>query len=300
MDSLTDSELIKGLKERFQEKDRALYDIRQLTRKIEKVNKKLQESESLKSNFLSNIRNEINNPLTSIMGLAKQIALSGGALNCETAVAISNMIHSEAFDLDFQLKNIFAAADIEAGEAELCISNVSIGSLIRNRIESYSHRADEKKLSVRFTGNCADDREGEIFFKTDPEKLNLIFSNLLSNAIEFSSEGGEVEVNLYIDDEHLNIVLKNNGIMVDKPDLEAIFDRFRQLDTGVKKSHRGHGLGLSVTQSLIEFLNGTITVSSNQGEGSIFTSTIPEAESDGEVDIFSVDSNEFIFEEKKL
>ncbi|KJR42664.1 histidine kinase, partial [Candidatus Magnetoovum chiemensis] len=76
MDSMTDSQLIDELKKRFEEKDKALFDLRVMTKKLETLNKRLQESEALKSNFLSNIKNEINNPLTSILGLTQQLKTS--------------------------------------------------------------------------------------------------------------------------------------------------------------------------------------------------------------------------------
>ena len=73
MNRLTDEQLIEELKERFQENKKTLQDLRILTKKLEQVNRKLQESEAMKTNFLSNIRNEMNNPLTSIMGLSRQL-----------------------------------------------------------------------------------------------------------------------------------------------------------------------------------------------------------------------------------
>jgi signal transduction histidine kinase len=298
MEGLDDNESIKELKKRFQEKNKALYDLRALTRKLEAVNKKLQESEALKSNFLSNIRNEINNPLTAIMGLSKQLISPGEQLDSETVLTVANMIHSESFNLDFQLRNIFAAAEIEAGENELGISKVNICKLILDTIEVFSHKSGEKKVSIRFFNECSDDTGNEFFFRTDSLKLNVILYNLLSNSIEYSSENGSVDLKAYLTDGHLNISVADTGEGLDKSEQELIFDRFKQLDTGTMKSHRGHGLGLSVTKSLIEFLNGTIAVSSNRCQGSIFTVTIPE--SDQEVDALSVVSNEFLFEEERF
>ncbi|MGD0281591.1 MAG: sensor histidine kinase, partial [Dissulfurispiraceae bacterium] len=106
MSEHSDIELIEEMKKRFEEKNRALHDLRMMTRKLEDVNRKLQESEALKSNFLSNIRNEINNPLTSILVVAAEIAAVQGA-GCEECISMAGIIYKEAFDLDFQLRNIF-------------------------------------------------------------------------------------------------------------------------------------------------------------------------------------------------
>ena len=125
MNRLTDEELIAELKERFAFNLKALDDLREMTGKLEEMNTKLQESESVKGHFLSNIRNEINNPLTSIMGLSTQF-MGNKQCDPERCADISRMIYLEAFHLDFQLQNIFMAAELEAGEAEPAFSRVDI------------------------------------------------------------------------------------------------------------------------------------------------------------------------------
>jgi len=115
MDGMNDAELLAELAKRFRDTSKALHDMRVMNEKIEKLNIKLAESEKLKSNFLSNIRNEINNPLTAILNMAGQLALP--QKDEQSRQLMARMIHDEAFDLDFQLRNIFMAAEIEAGEA---------------------------------------------------------------------------------------------------------------------------------------------------------------------------------------
>lgn len=294
MHRLTNSELIDELKKRFEENEKVFSALKAVNNKLEVVNKKLQESERLKSNFLSNIRNEINNPLTSILCISKALT-AGDALNRETVSSLADSIHSEAFNLDLQLRNIFAASEIEAGEAVPGISKVDIDMLINGTVELFMHKADDRKIKVIF------DSLGESGcnpnFMTDPEKLQLVIINLLSNAIEFSQEGGCVELKAWRLGNSLNIAVKDHGIGIDKSDQGIIFDRFRQLDTGAAKSHLGHGLGLSVTKAAVELLNGTISVESDKDKGAAFTLSIPEAESENEADVFSSSGNEFIFEE---
>ncbi len=294
MSRLADNELIEELDRRFRENKQAFDALRVVTKKLEKLNKKLQESEALKSNFLSNIRNEINNPLTSIICMSKEL-ISPETLDHETVSSIAGMIHSEAFNLDSQLRNIFIAAEFEAGEAALSISRVNIDMLVNGTIELLKHKTDGKiikidHISPRETGD-------DISFNTDPEKLQLVIFNLLANAVEYSHEGDRVELKAWRQDGHLNISVKDYGIGMDLPDQEVIFDRFRQLDTGVSKSHSGHGLGLSITKAAVELLNGAISIECIKDRGCIFTISIPDVESETEVDVTSNDGNEFIFED---
>lgn len=294
MIKLTDSQLLDELKKRFHENKKSLYDLRVMTKKLNRLNEKLQESESLKSNFLSNIRNEMNDPLTSILGLSEQI-LSKKYKDNKTITTIAEMIHSEAFNLDFQLKNIFAAAEIEAGETLLDVSSVDVCALIKNTINFFRYRIDEKNLTIQF---LCDSSKKKPIFKTDSSKLSLVIANLLSNAIGFSKKNGKIKLKAGIHNGSLAISVKDFGKGIKKANQKNIFDRFKQLDSGFTKSHRGHGIGLSIVKSIVEILKGDITLSSERNMGSVFKVTVPETVVDEE--FFSYATNEFIYKEKEL
>ncbi len=293
MKKLTDSELIEELDNRFKENEKAFTALKIMTKKLEDLNAKLHDSETVKSNFLSNIKNEINNPLTSILLMSKEL-ISGEPLDAETLSSAGRVIHSEAFSLNSQLRNIFAAAEFESGDATLCVSKIHINSLVNNTIESLQHKAGRKAAKVNYTP--AGGSESETSFNSDPDKLQLIIFNLLANAIEFSSEGGQVELMAWKQDGNLFISVKDHGAGIDSTDQDKIFDRFKQLDAGVTKNHLGHGLGLSIVKAAVDMLNGTISVESEKGKGCAFTVSIPESEEETELGSVSDDGNEFIFE----
>ena len=293
MDRISDEELLEELNARFGRNRATMDELLAVTTKLEEVNSKLQESEALKGNFLSNIRNEMNNPLTAIMGLSRQI-ISGNSLEPDAVYPIARMIHSEAFSLDFQLRNIFAAAELEAGEAVLAPSIVDIDALIQNVIEQFRFRAFEKNIPLKYTP-LSEDGENR---RADPEKLQVVVSNLISNAIEFSHEEGEVDIKASIQGGYLNISVEDRGVGIDHKHHKDIFDRFKQLDSGSTKRHRGHGLGLSITKDLVALMLGSISVSSSPGGGSVFKiSSIPQADPNGDAEIFAINGNVFLFEE---
>lgn len=296
MSKLTDSELIEELKNRFDDKDKALFDLKVTTRKLEDVNRKLQESESLKSGFLSNIRNEINNPLTSIIGMSREIR-SGQITDSATLYSLASTIFNEAFNLDFQLHNIFAAAEVEAGETTLSSSNVDLKKLMLDVIDSFRHIAEENHLSVTF--DCKAEQADCHFFRTDPESLQVIASNLLSNALKYTPEGGTVTISVIRHEGSLDLVVEDSGIGIDEANYQVIFERFRQLDTGAAKKYGGHGLGLSITRALVELLNGSISVRSVLNKGTVFTVVLPETGPGMASGVFSDEGNEFIFDEEE-
>lgn len=289
---ISDSELLDELKRRFEQNKKAVKELKALNDELKVVNKKLEESESLKSHFISNITNEIINPFTSILGLSRAI-LSVDKENWKKVVSMVALIHSEAFTLDFQFRNIFVAAKIEAGEIFPEILNVDIENIIEGVIESFKFESRKKKLQVNFDFNI-EHGETPYLFKTDPEKLKLILANLLSNAINFSFEGGLIDIIAKIEEGTLVICVRDHGIGISKENQKIIFDRFKRLDSGINSLNRGHGLGLSVNKAIIEMLDGRIDIKSELGKGACFTIFIPET--DVPATDFASEANETFFD----
>ena len=284
MNTLPDHELVDELRERLAAKDRAYQDLAAVTAKLEELNRKLVESEELKSSFLSNIRNEINNPLTSVMTLSELLVEGDETPDAQTLKSIAGLIHRDAFSLNFQLRNVFAAAELEAGEAEPSFMNTDIGSVLNDSIASLSGRASEKNIKVAF------DISGELKkspFRTDAEKLHRIFLNLLANALEYGREGSEVRASARLDAGTLVLTVRDFGAGIDAKDQATVFERFRQLDNGATKHHAGHGLGLSIVKASVELLGGVITLESAPGKGSVFTVSLPEGAACASEDLLS-------------
>lgn len=291
MNKLSDIELLNEIKLRFDANNKLITEQRNLMRKLTEVNEKLLLSEKVKSNFLSNIRNEINNPMTSVLGLAKHCAESN--LPIEKLKVHTKIIHNEIANLDFQLKNIFASAEIEAGETQLAINAINVFSLIEGTIKSFSHQMEEKKIRLIVTNKL---EQNQLFY-TDSEKLHLIISNLLSNAIRFSYLGGTIIITCEIIDEALCVSISDEGIGINTMNKEKIFDRFSQIEVGSTKSFMGHGLGLCIIKSFLEIIGGEILIESELNKGSTFTIKVPQANKDNYSDaIFSSDGNDFLFD----
>lgn len=287
---LTDIELLDELKLRFESNIRMIQEQKNLTQQLQEVNLKLLASEQLKTNFLSNIRNEINNPIASILELAKNI--SGTEMDKATITKLASYLFNEVFVLDFQLRNIFVSAELEAGESQLSVSKVTVFTFINNFKDHYNHLLIKKNIKFELHNNID---ERQTFF-TDPEKLFLILSNLMFNAIQFSPFGSKIEMDCDIDNDVLIISLRDYGIGIDAENHKKIFDRFLQLDSGSSKLYPGHGLGLSITASLLELLDGELFVESELNKGSRFTIKLNQLSGAGfSTGISSSDGNEFLF-----
>ena len=296
MKSITEEELIDELKKRLQEKQQSVAELTRLSEELKIVNKKLSDSEALKSNFLANIRNEIINPFSSIIGLSRHI-INVKKEDWKKVITMASLIHSEAFELNFQLKNIFAAAELEAGEAIPQYAKVDITSVLNEVMENFSPIVKGKKITMIMENSLQKANE-PWYFITDPSKLELILSNILKNAIEFSLENSEVKITAGFDSktETLIISIKDNGIGISASNIDKIFDRFARLNNSINSKVKGHGLGLTVSKAMLDMLNGKISVESESGVGSVFTIQLPKSEQNAAIEGMTGKSNEMFFE----
>lgn len=274
MSNITDEELLHELKKRFQQNKRTLTELNLLNEQLLSVNKKLAESEALKSHFISHITNELVNPFASILALTKNM-LGMTAKDWDKMRSMIAHIHAEAFSLDFQLKNIFAAARLEAGEAYPLLVSTNINSLTEAVKSDFDHELREKNLNLQIEF-LPENPGAEIVFLTDAEKLRLVVANLLSNAIKYSHFGGQINIKVEEKEPGLVICVVDNGAGISPENLDIIFDRFQRCDSGINSINRGHGLGLSVTKAYLDLLEGQIDVQTEKEQYSRFTITIPQ------------------------
>jgi len=294
MSNLSDRQLLKELRQRLDESNKAKTELQDLSKDYQEVSRKLNESESLKSHFISNITNEIVNPFTSILGLSKAI-LSVEKNDWKKVVSMVALIHSEAFNLDFQLKNIFVAAKIEAGEIAPNITKVNIKSLIQNVIDAFNIVSRKMGISIDLQYDIEYGFGKNLYFKSDSEKLKLILSNLINNALKYSYKDSKVIIRVTIEDDILQIFVQDFGTGISEKNQKVIFERFKRLDSGINSINRGHGLGLSITKSLLDVLDGNINIESKKGEGSTFSISIPEAKN--MIEGFSGEGNDIFFDD---
>ncbi|WP_291855940.1 sensor histidine kinase KdpD [Marinilabilia sp.] len=294
MTNITDRQLIKEIREKMNERKKFEQEVQLLTRELQEVTNKLRESESLKSHFISNISNEIVNPFTSILGLSKSI-LSVEKNDWKKVVSMVALIHSEAFNLDFQLRNIFVAAKIEAGEIMPNISKVNVRGIIQSIIEAFNLVARKMGIQIEFEWLIEYGFGKNFYFKTDSEKIKLILSNLLNNALKYSYKDSKVIIKVWADEEKLSLSVQDFGTGISEKNQKIIFERFKRLDTGINSINRGHGLGLSITKALLDVLGGEIDIKSQKGEGSTFIIHMPEAKN--VVDGFSGEGNDLFFDD---
>ena len=298
MKKISDHQLIEELKRRFGENRTMLMELSSVNKQLKDVNSKLTESEKMKTHFISNIRNEIVNPLSSIISMSDSISNSENT-SADEIRKLAGIIYNEAFLLDYQLKNIFASAEIEAGEITFEHFNIDVVRIIKSEIDSYKGTASAKNIEIIFENNLPLD-EDKFIFLTDPDKFRMALSNLIINAINWSDGPGKIIIRAGFQNNELKIDVQDFGRGIDKNDLELIFDRFRQIDPNIYTRNKGHGLGLSIVKAYIELMNGKVKVISKLGEGSIFTIIFPIIDEQSDVEGFSSEGEDFLFEDSEI
>jgi signal transduction histidine kinase len=249
----------------------------ELVRSLSEVNDKLRDSEKLKGHFISNITNEIMNPFTSVLALAQNIKQLK-AEDIAQAHRMAEMIYIEAFQLDFQLKNIFAAAMIESGNEDMKRSSFSIAELSKSLNYYFESLLNKRniRLSVRFINNLNADLPAS--FISDKEKVDLILKNLISNSIKYSPENSEIDLEFFMERGNLVMEVSDHGKGILEVDRKIIFDRFKQLDEKINSINTGHGLGLSIVQAYTEMLGGKVSLNDNPEGGLKIRISIPESD----------------------
>ncbi len=276
MKDISDPQLIRILTERLRVTGQLKNENAELEKQIGLLNQKLLDSETFKSHFISNVTNEIINPFSSVMGLSKSImALEKDQLN--KIKELAGLIYSESSFLDFQLSNIFTAAQLESGVISTEISSIDMGQLVDDVIESLKHESDRKQIGIITNRQLQKDNKSRFYFKCDREKLKIILVNLLINAIKFSENNKTIFINAEKEENTIIIEIRDEGKGMTKQEMEIIFDRFQRADNQINSLSPGNGLGLAVVDGLVQLLDGEIDVKSESGIGSSFLVRIPEA-----------------------
>ncbi len=272
--------------------EEALAEVRSDQHLLLEVNERLSQSKTIQSHFIDHMRNELNDPLGAILGLADEIG--DPRLPTEQTRALANRIKAEAMRLDFQFRNIFCAAELEAGEGAPAIAMVDLNSVIQDSAMALHDLVAEKEQALEI--HVAQDAK---WVPTDAAKLHLILVNLLANAIEFSPKGGLIELWAQLQGDALVIQVRDQGIGISAAEVPTIFERFRQLDEGQTRAHQGQGLGLPVVKALVELLDGEVAVASELLRGSTFTCRLPLCAPTINPDTFAFDGNLVIFDEPR-
>jgi len=231
-----------------------------------------EESDRLKSSFLANMSHEIRTPMNAILGFTDLLMESDMTENEKTEYL--SMIKKSGENLLSLINDIIDISKIESGQLKINLQMTDLHSMLKD-LSSLGNtliNTLNKNIELRLLINNIDDK---LDIRTDHLRLYQILLNLISNAIKFTDHGYiDISYRL-LDDQHIEISVKDTGPGISESDQSIIFERFRQIDESTIKKHGGTGLGLFICKSLVELMNGSIEVKSPKSGGAQFLVALP-------------------------
>jgi signal transduction histidine kinase len=240
-----------------------------LFREIEEKSGELAAASRHKSEFLANMSHELRTPLNAIIGFSEVLSeRMFGEINEKQAEYLDDILESGRHLLSL-INDILDLSKIEAGRMELERTDFDLPTAIENTLILVRERAHRRAITL---GRTVDERLGII--RADERKVKQVLLNLLSNALKFTPERGQIDVHGRVRDGVIEISVTDTGVGIAPEDQAAVFEEFRQVGAAAKKIE-GTGLGLAISRKFIELHGGKIWVRSEIGAGSTFTFTLP-------------------------
>ncbi|MBN1198184.1 MAG: response regulator, partial [Bacteroidales bacterium] len=256
---------------------RDITDRKRIEQSLIVAKEKAEESDRLKSAFLSNMSHEIRTPMNAILGFSSLLS-DPGATEEEKKEYIE-IIRERGNDLMRIISDIIDVAKIESGQLKINIKDCKVNRLLEDIHTIFIQIKDkQEKHAVQLRTSCQVS-DSEFTILTDPQRLRQVITNLVENALKFT-EKGEVEFGYTIKEDFgfgksIEFFIQDSGIGIPEDMHKVIFERFRQVDDSHTRKYGGTGLGLTICKNLAHLMGGELTMESTVGKGTRFTITLP-------------------------
>ena len=232
----------------------------------------VEQASRYKSAFLANMSHELRTPLNSSLILSQLLAENRGGNLTEEQIKYARTIQSSGNDLLALINDVLDLSKIEAGRMDLMPKPIAVADLLETLRRQFEPIAANKGIDLKLTltPSCPQ------VIETDPQRLEQVLRNLISNALKFT-EKGEVSMQVSgLAPDRVSFAVRDTGIGIDPSHLRLIFEPFCQADGTTSRKYGGTGLGLSISRELARLLGGEIELTSQVGRGSVFTVVLPE------------------------
>ena len=227
----------------------------------------------LKSDFFANLSHELKTPLNIFYSIIQVLDLNveKDANDFKQAYKKYNKGLKVNFYRMFKMiTNLIDLTKFDSNFEKVKFNNYDIVKLCEDISLSVITYAEQKNIEIVF-----DTEKEEEIIRCNGEYMERIMLNILSNAIKFTPRGGEIFINLFFDNEFVHIKIRDSGIGVPKEKIDSIFEKFVRVDKSFNRENEGSGIGLSIVKSLVELLEGEISLKSEENKGSEFTISLP-------------------------
>ncbi len=239
-----------------------------------KARKEMQDLLKIQDEVFANVSHELKTPLNVIFSTIQllELYIQRDALDANKYSICKSVrtIKQNCYRFTKLINNIVDLSKIDSGFFKLDLSNENIVNIVGNIVQSIAEYISGKGLSVVFDTNAE-----EKIIACDPGKIERILLNLISNAIKFSNPQGTITVSVSDLADQVEIAVQDTGIGIEEKYLDAIFERFNQVDKTLTRNAEGSGIGLSLVKSIVDLHGGTVSVESEVEKGSTFRVRLP-------------------------
>ena len=253
----------------FTERKRAEERLAELLDSERAARGEAERANRLKDEFLATLSHELRTPLNAVIGWARM--LRSGRLDQESATHALEVIERNAWAQKQIIEDILDVSRVITGKLRLNLTPVDLVTIVDAALDAVrpAMEAKEIKIETFIDSNLR-------LISGDPDRLQQVIWNVLSNAAKFTPPGGKVEIAVGQNNTHVEVKVKDSGPGIDPAFLPHVFERFRQADGSTTRTHGGLGLGLAIVRHLVELHGGTIAVENrNDGAGAVFTLRLP-------------------------
>jgi len=230
---------------------------------------RLKQLENTRKEFVANVSHELRTPLSMIKGYVETL-ISGAKDDPSVATRFLQTIEKHADRLTYLIEDLLTISKVEAGVFDLELDETDLHEVLAAACASVESRAKRRGHRLVLT------EEGQLgTVQADGEQLQRALANLLVNGVNFTPDGGLVELAARLDGEHVEITVRDTGVGIDPEEQPQLFTRFFRGTFAVREAVQGAGLGLAITKTIVEGHGGEISVHSVPGQGTTFTIRIP-------------------------
>jgi signal transduction histidine kinase len=243
-------------------------EIGSLAQAINDLAYELDRYRSNRREFFANISHELRTPISYLQGYAD--VLKRGLYHTEAEKdQYLTIIKEESDSLTWLINDLFDLAKMEEGKIDLHTEAIDLGLIMKSTLSKIKLNLESKGLTL-----IQELEQPVPLIEGDGDRMEQIFMNLLSNAIRYTEKGG-ISVRLWVENRNVNIEIKDSGVGIPQTEIPFIFERFYRVEKSRSRQHGGTGLGLAIVKNLVELQNGIISVSSKEGEGTMFLLSFP-------------------------
>ncbi len=226
--------------------------------------------DDMRKEFVANVSHEIRTPITNIKGYAETL-LDGAIEEHEMAMQFLKIIESEADRMTLLTKDLLDLSKFDNKQLKLEFSEVDLIEILKQCIKQNTILADKKQQYITLNNNY-----NKFKIYADAARINQVITNIISNAIKYSYEKSEIEIQTEESERYYKIIIKDCGIGIPKEDLKRVFERFYRVDKARSREMGGTGLGLSIAKEIMEAHGGKIFATSEISKGTTMVLIFPK------------------------